>query len=73
MMAQLGKKPNDVKARAYADPRDALAAALTGAAGERGGVAGEHECGSAAGKPVSSDSAGAYGNKPAPDRLLRPA
>jgi len=45
-----GGKPNDVKARAYADTRDALGAALTGATDEHVGLAGENEGGPAAGK-----------------------
>ena len=48
-----GKKPNDVKAKAYRDTRDALGAALTGATDVRSGVAGEDAAGSAAGKSAA--------------------
>jgi hypothetical protein len=50
-----GGKPNDVKAKAYSDIRDALGSALRGATSERGGVAGEDSGGPAAGKPSPSE------------------
>lgn len=52
-----GKKPNDVKARAYADTRDALREAFTGGLERSDRVAGQNEGGSAAGEQVPGDSA----------------
>jgi hypothetical protein len=51
-----GKKPNDVKAKAYADTRDALREALAGADSVRGGMGGENEGRPAGGKPGSADA-----------------
>ncbi len=55
-MARLGREPNEVKA--YADTRDALGEALTGADNIRDRVAGENESGPAAGKSGAADAQG---------------